>query len=203
MSEVAPDREQLAQELFQRNEKIIWFVLWRLNYHPDVRRLGTEDAYQEGAIGLYRAARSFDPARGKFSTHAYHLIRQAIFDAARKRSHWWPHCVKLPDDSSEECHEMGEESPPELPVEQAELKEALEQALTRLSPSHRWLLRRWAGIGMEPWSLRRMGRHLKVTGETVRNRLKKALAAIRKVMGVKEDRRENNSATSNATDSGE
>jgi RNA polymerase sigma factor (sigma-70 family) len=39
-----------------------------------------DDLIQEGIIGLIKAARKFDPARGvKFTTHARHYIREAIY----------------------------------------------------------------------------------------------------------------------------
>jgi RNA polymerase sigma factor (sigma-70 family) len=40
-----------------------------------------EDLFQIGCIGLCYAADSFKPGRGRFSTYAYILIRNEIFDA--------------------------------------------------------------------------------------------------------------------------
>lgn len=44
-----------------------------------------EDYEQEGFIGLYRAAKKYDPSRGKFSTYAYIWIKQAISRAFRAK----------------------------------------------------------------------------------------------------------------------
>ncbi len=47
------------------------------------RRLGYADAMQIGRIGLLRAAERYDPAKGKFSNYAVHLIRGHVRHAAR------------------------------------------------------------------------------------------------------------------------
>jgi RNA polymerase primary sigma factor len=46
-----------------------------------------EDLYQEGCIGLIKAAEKFDDSRGvKFSTYANWWVKQAIYDALTSKS---------------------------------------------------------------------------------------------------------------------
>jgi len=50
----------------------------------DIRDIGVftyDDIFQIGCIGLCTAADTFDPEKGRFSTYAYRLIRNEIFDA--------------------------------------------------------------------------------------------------------------------------
>jgi len=50
----------------------------------DVRRIGIyayDDLFQIGCIGLCKAADTYKPGSGSFSTYAYVLIRNEIFDA--------------------------------------------------------------------------------------------------------------------------
>ena len=50
----------------------------------DVHRIGIyapDDLFQIGCIGLCKAADTYRPGRGRFSTYAYVLIRNEIFDA--------------------------------------------------------------------------------------------------------------------------
>ena len=66
---LTPEQQQLAAD----NEKLIWFFLKK--YIP---RSDPQELYGVAAEGLIRAAATYDPARGKFSTHAMYQMRSAV-----------------------------------------------------------------------------------------------------------------------------
>lgn len=80
LTPLTPEQQQLAAD----NEKLIWFFLKKYAYGSDPHEL-----YGVAAEGLIRAAATYDPARGKFSTHAMYYMRSAVdFDqrcAKRKK----------------------------------------------------------------------------------------------------------------------
>ena len=80
LAPLTPEQQQLAAD----NEKLIWFFLKKYASRSDPQEL-----YGVAAEGLIRAAATYDPARGKFSTHAMYHIRNAVdFDqscAKRKK----------------------------------------------------------------------------------------------------------------------
>lgn len=80
LAPLTPEQQQLAAE----NEKLIWFFLKKYASGSDPQEL-----YGVAAEGLIRAAATYDPARGKFSTHAMYHMRSAFdFDqscAKRKK----------------------------------------------------------------------------------------------------------------------
>ena len=80
LAPLTPEQQQLAAD----NEKLIWFFLKKYASGSDPQEL-----YGVAAEGLIRAAATYDPARGKFSTHAMHHMRSAVdFDhrcAKRKK----------------------------------------------------------------------------------------------------------------------
>lgn len=69
LAPLTPEQQQLAAD----NEKLIWFFLKK--YIP---RSDPQELYGVAAEGLIRAAATYDPARGKFSTHAMHHMRSAV-----------------------------------------------------------------------------------------------------------------------------
>lgn len=75
---------QEQQQLAADNEKLIWFFLRKYASGSDPQEL-----YGVAAEGLIRAVATYDPARGKFSTHAMYHMRSAVdFDhrcAKRKK----------------------------------------------------------------------------------------------------------------------
>lgn len=76
-SAAARAREQLVLE----NLRLVRKIAQR--FHP--RELSPDDLFQEGVIGLMRAAELFDGRRGfKFSTYAHNWIIQAIQNAIEK-----------------------------------------------------------------------------------------------------------------------
>lgn len=80
LAPLTPEQQQLAAD----NEKLIWFFLKKYASGSDPQEL-----YGVAAEGLIRAAATYDPARGKFSTHAmYHMRSSVDFDhrcAKRKK----------------------------------------------------------------------------------------------------------------------
>lgn len=80
LAPLTPEQQQLAAD----NEKLIWFFLKKYASGSDPQEL-----YGVAAEGLIRAAATYDPARGKFSTHAMWCMRSAVdFDqscAKRKK----------------------------------------------------------------------------------------------------------------------
>ena len=80
LAPLTPEQQQLAAD----NEKLIWFFLRKYASGSDPQEL-----YGVAAEGLIRAAATYDPARGKFSTHAMYHMRSAVdFDqrcAKRKK----------------------------------------------------------------------------------------------------------------------
>lgn len=71
------------QALVSANMRLVYSLAKRHEGHG----VALSDLIQEGAIGLMSAATKFDPDRGyKFSTYAYHWIRQALLRALACKS---------------------------------------------------------------------------------------------------------------------
>ena len=69
LTPLTPEQQQLAAD----NEKLIWFFLRKYASGSDPQEL-----YGVAAEGLIRAAATYDPSRGKFSTHAMYHMRIAV-----------------------------------------------------------------------------------------------------------------------------
>ena len=82
LAPLTPEQQQLAAD----NERLIYLAIHR--YAPDE---DADELYGHAAEGLLRAASTYDPTRGKFSTHAMWCIRSEIahrkkYAQQRKRS---------------------------------------------------------------------------------------------------------------------
>ena len=80
LAPLTPEQQQLAAD----NERLIYLAIRRYAPNEDANEL-----YGYAAEGLLRAASTYDPTRGKFSTHAMWCMRSAVsFDqrcAKRKK----------------------------------------------------------------------------------------------------------------------
>jgi RNA polymerase sigma factor (sigma-70 family) len=66
--------------LFYKNQNLVHSIVHKRFYnHPD-----KEDITQVGFIGLYKAAKSFNPSKSKFSTYATYCITNEIFAFIKK-----------------------------------------------------------------------------------------------------------------------
>jgi RNA polymerase sigma factor (sigma-70 family) len=121
--------------LVRQNEALIPWLLQRLDYTP----LVYEEAQQAGRIGLWKALRGFDPARGcAFSTYAVVAIRRHIQrEAQRGQRFWRPRPQLLP-------------LPPADPQEQA-LRRIVGQAVrdwvAQLAPRQAYVVQAYYGLG--------------------------------------------------------
>ncbi len=80
--------EPTAQEWADRvtaNDALVYLALRQLPYAPRYNEADYDDWLQNGRIGLMRAARLWDPARGKWSTFALVCIKSEMLHRERDR----------------------------------------------------------------------------------------------------------------------
>lgn len=82
LAPLTPEQQQLAAD----NERLIYLAIHRYAPNEDA-----DELYGHAAEGLLRAASTYDPTRGKFSTHAMWCMRSEIehrkkYAQQRKRS---------------------------------------------------------------------------------------------------------------------
>jgi RNA polymerase primary sigma factor/RNA polymerase sigma factor len=147
--------------------------------HAFIRRQGGGDipydeALQAGRIGLWRALKGYDPARGTaFSTYAWVAITRHIHRAAREINRElgdWPRQVPA----------LWEEAGPEDQVERILTLEALGELVGRLPERSRRVVMARYGLGDQPpRTLKSVGLELGLTRERVRQLQQDALAWMR------------------------
>lgn len=103
LTPLTPEQQQLAAD----NEKLIWFFLRKYASRSDPQEL-----YGVAAEGLIRAAATYDPARGKFSTHAMYQMRSAVSNdhlCAKRKKRSGKQVLHMDDvdviDQNKECNE--------------------------------------------------------------------------------------------------
>ncbi|ETT46245.1 hypothetical protein BSK66_31745 [Paenibacillus odorifer] len=77
-----PERQLTPDELIQNNMGLVGSIAHKINKTTGVEYL---ELFQEGSIGLIKAARSFDETKGfKFATYASHCITNEMLAYLRK-----------------------------------------------------------------------------------------------------------------------
>src|SRR5262249_23091974 len=134
-----------------------------------LRRLGdrgrAEDAVQETCVSVWRAARTYDPARGRVAPWLYAVSRNAISDRGRARSET---PVEPPDEAS---FEPG----PDERAEQSWVAWRVHRALEGLAEHERSLieLAYWGGLSQSE-----IANMLSMPLGTVKTRTRSALARL-------------------------
>lgn len=151
------------------------------------RGLPLADLVQEGLLGLMKAARRFDPARGwRFSTSATWWIRQAVVRALQDRSR----LIRIPVRAAAKLDRLPDpacslEPLIELlraPAEKDEepLREHVAWALQALDERERTIVARRHGLdGKDPATLAELGLALGVSRERIRQIERRALEKLR------------------------
>lgn len=204
--ETTPDGVDLPYYQWRLVVHNLRLVVWIAGKTPRIG-LTLIDLVQEGCFGLMTAATRFDPGRGnRFTTYAYHWVRQAVFRALHNQCNLirWPvyRSVALipPLISGKDAGRSIGERPlrplkggvqrrlwrlspaaanpiDALTIEQA--RTAITQALETLTPTQRLVIERRFGLwnGNEE-TLESIGRDLKVTRERIRQIEEKALERL-------------------------
>jgi RNA polymerase sigma factor (sigma-70 family) len=147
-----------------------------LHGRPDARRLLSRlefaDLEQVGLLGLMGAAERWDPAgRAKFSTFAFHWIRNYVRNEVKRRVYSRRGPTRL---TAEPPARVGNDA----------AHEDLRLALSRLCEDERELLERRFGLdGRRPQTVTGIARELGRTRENVRKRLARVLAQIGEYLG--------------------
>lgn len=79
-----------VNKLVEQNKNLVYFVIrkWFKTKAED------EDFFQEGFIGLWEAAKSYDDTKGRFSTYAVSIIKNKLYDVLRREN-----CIKRKSDN--------------------------------------------------------------------------------------------------------
>jgi RNA polymerase sigma factor (sigma-70 family) len=82
-----------VERLVNDNRKLVPFFASRFNHR---RLVNWDDLISNGEIGLWSAARRYNPEKGKFSTYAAHWIKKYFFKAVEEQIRMWKVSLNAP-----------------------------------------------------------------------------------------------------------
>lgn len=161
------------ETLYQRHRGPLYRFL--LNQSQDTQ--AAEDIFQEVWSRIIRSRDRYRPA-AKFATYMYHIARNCFLDHVR-HSGRQPVLVSIDDDPPVEL--VAGTNNPEAAAENSNASAYIQAALDGLPPEQReaFLLREEAGLTLEE-----IGQVTGVGRETVKSRLRYAVAKLRKSLPV-------------------
>lgn len=177
------DEERNA--LVLANQGIVFYTVRRLLSPATLARIGKDDVYQTAQLGLLRAAETWDPTLGRFSTHAYWQIRGALAHLVYRDG-----IVCLPANGRKKYRDLekavgarrvrslsqGTDLPAEAPEEEEDWRlPMLRQAVDRLPETLRVAVR----LRLRGLREREIGRRLGISVPAVGNRFARALRLLR------------------------
>jgi RNA polymerase sigma factor (sigma-70 family) len=152
------------RELAEQHRHLVPYTVGRLPYATR-KQHGPQDLTGIGYVGLMKAAATFDPARGKFSTHAVVRIRGAILDSIRAshgREGSARRNARFVSDRALTTHAAPETEPePERWPEETRLR--LRDGLAKLAPRDREVLELAYGLDSDPLSAKQIAQRYGVT----------------------------------------
>jgi RNA polymerase sigma-70 factor (ECF subfamily) len=156
--------------------------LYRLAYSILLDQQDAEDVIQEAMVYVFRNLHHYDPSRGAIRTWLYTITVSRCRNARRRR--WLPttalaHLLNLGLEPA-----VPEDHTPEAAVARMGVREALEKALTRLSPRLREAIALRYGQGL---TYREMADVLDCPQKTAESRVRLAHEALREVMTAADD----------------
>jgi RNA polymerase sigma-70 factor, ECF subfamily len=166
------------QHAFEQLYQHVATGLYRLAYSILLNKQDAEDVLQEVMVYAFRNLRHYDKSRGTFRTWLYTITVSRCRNARRRK--WLPvtalanllHTGFEPVDRSDHT--------PEAAIARMGVREALEQALTTLSPRLREAIALRYGQGL---TYREMADILDCPQKTAESRIRLAHEALRSAMG--------------------
>jgi RNA polymerase sigma factor (sigma-70 family) len=150
--------------LAEQHRHLVPFLVGRLPYAMR-KEHGPQDLTGIGYLGLMKAAATFDPSRGKFSTHAMPRIRGAILDSIRAshgREGSARRNARFVSDRALTTHAAPETEPePERWPE--ETRRELQNALAKLGRRDREIITLAYGLDSDPLSAKQIAQRYGVT----------------------------------------
>ncbi len=187
--EIKP-KEILKEEMFKRNERLIFLTLKKMGYLSR-----QDDLYDVGLIGLTEGINSFDSSKGfKESTYLCACIRNKI------RQHIYLQNMpkrKCPTSIISLDYEFDNESQngssyeniiPDLNVDiekeimNLETREILESAIQKLKLSYQEVIKKYYGLGFKPRKDPEIAQELGISQSAVNEKRKRALKHLKKIL---------------------
>ncbi len=168
---------------------LVWYVVNRITPRLP-KAVSEEELHAAGMMGLWKAARSYDPSKGaEFKTYAYHRIRGAVLDElrtldflprsirqkARQAGVAAPAILGLP--TNEDGSETLAGGDQEQSVENADLHQALLREMEELPEKMRAVMHLYYQEGMK---MRAIGERLSLTESRVSQIHSNAVARLRR-----------------------
>jgi len=151
--------------------------LFRLAYSILLHQQDAEDVVQEALVYAFRNLRNYDPERGAFRTWLYTITVSRCRNARRR--HWLPTTALASLLNIGQEPAMPEDHTPEAAIARMGVREALENALSTLSPRLREAIALRYGQGL---TYREMADILDCPQKTAESRVRLAHEALRAAM---------------------
>lgn len=186
---ISRDNEQVKEEQFLRNERLIYLVLKKKGLLHE-----QEELYDIGLIGLTNAINTFDSSKGyKESTYFYQCISNQINQYFYLQNMPKRKCptsiISLDKDFSKgdkECTLSDIVPDSNVDIEQEiitkETNEKLFKAIEQLNPCYQEIIKKYYGIGTSYKTQEKIGKELGVTKSAIGDKRKRALKQLKKIL---------------------
>jgi RNA polymerase primary sigma factor len=182
---MANEQEKQRDDLVTKNMGYV--VTLARQYKSEI--LSTDDLISEGTIGIIKAARKYDPSRGKpFVTYAAPYIRRSIEEAIRRVTGETPVLStdeSLPVGSNNNFTLLNILEDKDAPkadqeLEQRTISDDLADAIDVLNEREQAVIKAFFGIGTERQTMAEIGDSLGLKRERIRQIRDKALRKLHK-----------------------
>lgn len=188
--------ESAGQAIVEGNMRFVTYIVlnqfaWAWNRPSAI--LSADDLIQEGVFGLYDALRGYDPARARFTTHAWQWVRNSIQKALQVEIPREIELISL-EEPFENASALEADEVPELAqffhdpqnvahevetsLSARKLRFDVETALGKLPPADAKILRLRFGIGADALTCREIGERLGWSRHRVHAHEKRAKARL-------------------------